>query len=309
MTCSIYAELLLNLRQITICISTDPEHKLDTKLSLTCDNTSLEVHHGGQVSCIRLPAKISTAASLDTPAQRAQELSLRLPLAVPTQLVRAGRSRSFPLSAATLSRTAQLLCQACGSVLVHAGSIRQWKDLPHEDWAEMMDFWHCHKPEPPATKEKGGSSAAEKGYAASNRLTAQPGVGLVAVSSILLASEECRGMTVRFEIFSSLEFYSLTCLNQRSVSSIFFYCCSRRLDIKKAAALVRSRPPSNGTVTDTTVPYRVNFHCNAYVRATSVPSMSENGAVHGLLEAFDALARASQSVLHWRLSRPVMVRR
>ncbi|KAI9753864.1 MAG: hypothetical protein M1815_005962 [Lichina confinis] len=182
MAWSIYAELLLNLRQTTICISTDPEHKLDTKLLLTSDNTILEVHHGGQVSRISLPARISAGASLDTPAQRAQEFSLRLPLAAPTQLVRGGRNRSFQWSAKTLGRTAQLLCQACGSVLVNTESIQQWKDLPHEDWAEMMDFWHCHKPEPPAAKENGFSSTTEKGYAASNRLTAQPGVGLVAMS-------------------------------------------------------------------------------------------------------------------------------
>ena len=225
MAWSIYAELLLNLRQTTICISTDPEHKLDTKLLLTSDNTILEVHHGGQVSRISLPARISAGASLDMPAQRAQEFSLRLPLAAPTQLVRGGRNRSFQWSAKTLGRTAQLLCQACGSVLVNTESIQQWKDLPHEDWAEMMDFWHCHKPEPPAAKENGFSSTTEKGYAASNRLTAQPGVGLVAVSSILLASEQCRGMTVRFEVLSPPDLYSLAYLSQHLGRPSCFIIC------------------------------------------------------------------------------------
>lgn len=37
-------------------------------------------------------------------------------------------------------------CSNCKSDLVNLKAISQWKSLPSETWAEMMDFWHCHKP-------------------------------------------------------------------------------------------------------------------------------------------------------------------
>lgn len=34
-------------------------------------------------------------------------------------------------------------CRLCGKEL----STKIWKDMPSEHWAELMDFWHCHKPD------------------------------------------------------------------------------------------------------------------------------------------------------------------
>lgn len=37
-------------------------------------------------------------------------------------------------------------CINCGIDVIRPNLIMRWKALPSETWAEMMDFWHCHKP-------------------------------------------------------------------------------------------------------------------------------------------------------------------
>lgn len=37
-------------------------------------------------------------------------------------------------------------CKVCNNTLISTETITTWKALPSETWAEMMDFWHCHKP-------------------------------------------------------------------------------------------------------------------------------------------------------------------
>lgn len=102
-----------------------------------------------------------------------------------------------------------------------------WKDLPSGNWAEMMDFWHCHKPDPEGGHEhgdgegEGGLDAGEqqqrqqqqqqgakaggggrsedpnatvKGYGAANQVVATVGTILVDVAAFLVAVEDCLGV-------------------------------------------------------------------------------------------------------------------
>ncbi|OJD29851.1 ubiquitin-conjugating enzyme e2c-binding protein [Diplodia corticola] len=78
------------------------------------------------------------------------------------------------------------------------GGVERWMDLPNENWAEMMDFWHCHKPHehhlPGHTHDGRDDVGKEKGYAASNRIMAKKGVGYVDLTYLLLAEEDCSGV-------------------------------------------------------------------------------------------------------------------
>ncbi|KAL8686404.1 MAG: hypothetical protein Q9224_005457 [Gallowayella concinna] len=78
-------------------------------------------------------------------------------------------------------------------------SMEGWKDMPSEDWAEMMDLWHCHKPD---TEDDDRASSVQqqqqqqqshlrKGYGAGNRIAPTPGVGLVDITYFLLIRREC----------------------------------------------------------------------------------------------------------------------
>ncbi|RAH83660.1 hypothetical protein BO86DRAFT_308210 [Aspergillus japonicus CBS 114.51] len=76
-----------------------------------------------------------------------------------------------------------------------------WKDLPSGNWAEMMDFWHCHKPDPEVGHGHGDGegrpddpNATVKGYGAANQVVATVGTILVDVATFLVAAEDCLGV-------------------------------------------------------------------------------------------------------------------
>lgn len=73
-------------------------------------------------------------------------------------------------------------------------TIKAWKDLPSENWAEMMEFWHCHKPHDHDQRDP--ESLASKGYGANNAISAQPGIGFVDLTSFLFAESDCDGLKV-----------------------------------------------------------------------------------------------------------------
>ncbi|RAK78706.1 HECT-type E3 ubiquitin transferase [Aspergillus fijiensis CBS 313.89] len=125
-------------------------------------------------------------------------------------------------------------CRRCESVVLDQPARSAegwvWKDLPSGNWAEMMDFWHCHKPDPEGGHEhgdgegEGGLDAGEqqqrqqqqqqqqqgakaggggrsedpnatvKGYGAANQVVATVGTILVDVAAFLVAVKDCWGV-------------------------------------------------------------------------------------------------------------------
>ena len=89
-------------------------------------------------------------------------------------------------------------CRYCGVKIVSGGKmgdkigVKEWRDLPSESWAEMMEFWHCHKPDSGDHGDdlRKNGDVQEKGYAASNAIRAVEGVGLVDMSSFLLHDKD-----------------------------------------------------------------------------------------------------------------------
>ncbi|PWY88025.1 hypothetical protein BO94DRAFT_556471 [Aspergillus sclerotioniger CBS 115572] len=87
-----------------------------------------------------------------------------------------------PWTATDMSPATRLRCLACGEGVLDEGKV--WKDLPSGNWAEMMDFWHCHKPDLPKEAEKSEGdgedpNALVKGYGAANQVVAMEGSVLV----------------------------------------------------------------------------------------------------------------------------------
>lgn len=77
-----------------------------------------------------------------------------------------------------------------------------WKDLPSGNWADMMDFWHCHKPETEFKQTDAGNKyvGLQGGYAAVE------GTALVELTYFLVAKGNCGSAVGRVEViqFSSL---------------------------------------------------------------------------------------------------------
>ena len=112
--------------------------------------------------------------------------------------------------------TPSISCVSCSTPLISRGTITKWKDLPSDGWAEMMDFWHCHKPDLPhrqhgddavhttaeTQKVNEGAAAAGRGISATSRLAVERGVGLVGVMDLLFAAEDCKLLNVGNPIHS-----------------------------------------------------------------------------------------------------------
>jgi hypothetical protein len=202
-----YAELLSNIRQISVIIALEEPCGSSTKVELSADGRRFILHHAGATSSLRLPGQVTPSSQLQKPTSGAKEFTWRLPLAgQPTHPIRDNvQSSDAPWSAKCLGEEVEFYCRDCGAVVVKKGSIRGWRDLPSENWAEMMDFWHCHRPDVPVSNGPGDlnggvgieESMANRGYGANTKFTPTPGIGFIDLTTFLLVDRDCTNIQVR----------------------------------------------------------------------------------------------------------------
>lgn len=173
----------------------------ETRIELTPDRKVLSITHNGERSILDLPCPLNCSVALETPAGHLKELSFRLQLSSDYRAEDADETSTAETSmwpASALTPETQVACRSCNNILVK-DSITTWKDLPSENWAEMMDFWHCHKPHVEEdVPEQNGST---KGYSASNGYTLRPGIGFVDDLYLRLASSDCTGLQVSLLLY------------------------------------------------------------------------------------------------------------
>lgn len=190
----LYVELLSNIGQVTAFTTLPSDSDLDTSAGLSADGRSLSITHGGSKVGVRLPCKVLESPALRLPfAVGTKEFSLRLQVARDASQNVQG-DEDVPWSASHLTSDSRITCLVCNQSFLGVSS-PIWKDLPSENWAEMMDFWHCHKPNNEEDLGAQGQGLA-KGYAASNQLAPSRGVGLVDISNIILVKSDCSGIQV-----------------------------------------------------------------------------------------------------------------
>ncbi|KAF2636710.1 hypothetical protein P280DRAFT_472921 [Massarina eburnea CBS 473.64] len=205
----LYAELLLHIRTVTLFASLRTVHTRETKAKLSTDGCEIIVSHEGEEARIRVPIQVQGGgdAALQLPAQPpSKELTLRLQVEEKegTDLLGALQSEErkhniVPWDGATLNgmKGVEIQCNSCGGAVLGETKVREWRDLPNENWAEMMDFWHCHKPDEHHLHDHTHDAVVgKKGYAAGNRLQAVEGLGFVDLASFLLKEEDCEGAQV-----------------------------------------------------------------------------------------------------------------
>jgi hypothetical protein len=202
MDCTLYAELLANIRQISLATSLPSPCDASTQVTLSADRSTVELRHGSRNHSLTLPAKVALGGTL-LPIQDKQKgtaaLSWRLPLDA-SSLSPSHQANVYytPWSATDLDPSSGVACRHCGTAVVHAGAITAWKDLPSENWAEMMEFWHCHKPDHHHGEagKADEESLAARGYGAASTISAQQGVGFVDLTTLLFAETDCSNVTV-----------------------------------------------------------------------------------------------------------------
>lgn len=233
---SLHAELLPNIRQITLHFSQTPARALNAiqpKFQLSDSGQEVTVSLSGSfqndAQTITLPARVSDATQqiLKTDASPSakpsispnHEYSIRMQIDPKHLLLttKDGLTDDYvPWTAMDMSPLTRIRCRFCRSHLLKTRSSEnvraqpqstylgwEWKDLPSGNWAEMMDFWHCHKPDsldngPPhetnPMSQTDGKVAEVKGYGAASRVKAIPGTVLIDVATFLLAESDCVGL-------------------------------------------------------------------------------------------------------------------
>ncbi|KAF7177325.1 hypothetical protein CNMCM7691_005284 [Aspergillus felis] len=225
----LHAELLPNIRHITLYISLPANlGSQNIQPLITVSETrqavsvSLPKPFDHVTDTIKLPARVNEASrrilatnrqDAATTADRRREFSFRMQIddsdaSLPRQ--DALIDDFVPWTAADMSPSTRLRCRECENVVLdtprcadaQTGSESTgpegwtWKDLPSGNWAEMMDFWHCHKPDPPEGHGHGEDPNAQtKGYGAANQVVATAGTVLVDVATFLVSEADCRGLT------------------------------------------------------------------------------------------------------------------
>ncbi|KAJ5613524.1 hypothetical protein N7528_007178, partial [Penicillium herquei] len=236
-SCYLYSELLLNIRQVSLYLS---YHKPSTHVTLCPElqvlksrseiKFSLPEYFPHATRIIKLPARVSDAtpqffvlneplSTTDRSEGQSHEYSFRMqidptdPVLIPKEEL---TDNHVPWTATDMSISTRIRCRACGSPFLNTSTSHNtgvhdqnsspgwiWKDLPSGNWAEMMDFWHCHKPDPMDNDQSPEGTAVirseeqvaqAKGYGAASHIIAVPGTIFIDVTSFILAASDCIGL-------------------------------------------------------------------------------------------------------------------
>ena len=191
----LYAELLFNIRQVTVFATLPSDCDAETGLWLAHDQRTLTLRHEDEEAIVMLPCPVIKNANLKIPSVATRELSFRLAVsdaAIFLAQAKQAANGNDPWPASKLTSETHVACGSCGNLLVN--NVTVWKDLPSAGWADMMDFWHCHKPG--ATDGNDQSAGNGKGYAAANALRPTAGTALVGVSHLVVSDVDCAGLKV-----------------------------------------------------------------------------------------------------------------
>ncbi|KAH6608654.1 ubiquitin-conjugating enzyme e2c-binding [Trichoderma cornu-damae] len=198
-TISIYAELLSNIRQVSVRATLSSPSDSTTKAEIIEDGRRFQVHHRGEVRALDLPAGVLVRSTMPIPETRSLDLAWRLPVpGAETERTRfSAESQSVPWSSAAIKVGSCICCRHCERVVVPRGRIKSWRDLPSENWAEMMEFWHCHKPHEHEHEHEhhNGEALSQRGYGANSAITAQPEIGFVDLTSFMFSESDCDGLS------------------------------------------------------------------------------------------------------------------
>jgi hypothetical protein len=196
---SLYAEFLLNIRQIAVYSTLSAKATAKSKLALSEDRGSISLQDAGGKVTIKFPHGISASKEFECPEVVPGESSVRFNM----DASMLSKETSFmshpngPWQAGDLEENTMLGCRSCRAPLLDRSAM-VWADLPREDWAEMMDFWHCHKPD---SNDKPTGQESMKAYAAANRPRLSTGVGFINTCHIYLDVRDCSKVKVSGKLF------------------------------------------------------------------------------------------------------------
>lgn len=158
MAINYYVELLSRIKSVSVIVEEEnqkvvPIIAADHLLQINSRLIKLRINE--QEISIPLPVDVPQVPNLSSCLkQRNNIVSIRLPL-IDSKVDRSTNSlmsisTNYKWNSSYLKKTIikyTFNCSSCGNVLIDSKKLTSTLDMPSELWAEMMDFWHCHKPE------------------------------------------------------------------------------------------------------------------------------------------------------------------
>ncbi|KAK3985955.1 ubiquitin-conjugating enzyme E2-binding protein [Cladorrhinum sp. PSN332] len=252
---SLYAEFLPNIRQISVAASLPSPSNGRTRLVVHSDGATAELKYLDEGYTLSLPSRASAGdyTVYANPNQKdSTSLSWRLPvhIIVPQQPRSHDPNTDAVWSATDFEAGSEVSCRKCNTVVVVSGATKVWKDLPSENWAEMMEFWHCHKPadhpdhdhdddhnnnQTDASGKADEQSLAARGYGASSFVSAQKGVGFVDLTTLMFTESDCQNLTYSSSNFENgspnIQDLSLTDSDGGAKRTLNVFCASCRTQL------------------------------------------------------------------------------
>lgn len=167
-------EYLARIKSVAVSIEL-PKHKVANELGFESVSKAVVKSSDGSNYRINLSEDVSAevAAKSHPIAEDSNTVSFRLPgrpdlAREESSSVLSGQLLSgIPWPASMLTGVeGQFVCSNCRTKVIECKGISKWRQLPSETWAEMMDFWHCHKP-------ADGSTEFNPSYAVSRFIPSQ----------------------------------------------------------------------------------------------------------------------------------------
>jgi hypothetical protein len=198
MALQLYAEYLPRIATLSVQATLKTPCNSGTSASISNNGTTFTLAHEGARTTIELPVSMGRGDNdriLPIDCSSNMSLEFRVPISVGEQRV-VDDEPITPWTAASLSSDTEVSCKSCATVLMSGGVVSSWKDLPSDNWADMMDLWHCHKPNEPHDQ---AHTTTKKGYAAGNTLQVTSSICLVNAVTFLAAAEDCQNVKVSNE--------------------------------------------------------------------------------------------------------------
>lgn len=133
-----FTEHLSRINCVSVCIDID-----EAPVELIASGTTLVIRFASSRSVdIPLCSEVKPAVIKTTDVQ--SNITIRLPC-----FGQPSRPRDFwrfpvPLKASDVTPHSRFTCTVCQHLVTD--KVEKFKSMPSENWAELMDFWHCHKP-------------------------------------------------------------------------------------------------------------------------------------------------------------------
>ncbi|KAH6898694.1 ubiquitin-conjugating enzyme E2-binding protein [Thelonectria olida] len=280
----IYAEYLSNIRQISVVVSLPTHPDALTKADVVQDGRQLQVVHQGNAESITLPAQVVAPPVLPIPTRGGQDLSWRLPVSPsePRPSPFSLENQALPWTSTDIKVGSPISCRKCDKEFVSKDTVNSWKDLPSENWAEMMEFWHCHKPHDHEQQDL--ESLANKGYGANNAISAQPGVGFVDLTSFLFTESDCSGLAYSSStVDAGFDMSSLALDDSVSRKFLHVFCRGCKTEVGLFNILASSVTLFKWQITCQTLAPSHNPGSSECLAATLIATISRSGSSKSIL--------------------------